>query len=134
MNAPKEFAKFKKLPALELDVTDELLRTLGEIDLFHALRQAAGIDNSRPASAAHVVALNLNHTQVTDAGLKALAPLKNLAALDLSQTMVHGPGLKDLASLKKLTSLNLMFTRVADADLKELAGLKKHWLFTSKDD
>ena len=40
---------------------------------------------------------------MTDAGLKELAPLKNLTALDLGDTQVTDAGLKELAPLKNLT-------------------------------
>ena len=69
--------------------------------------------------------LGLGHTQVTDAGLKELAELKNLQALDLSQNnLVTDAGLKELAGLKSLQKLTLHDTKVTDAGLKELAGLK----------
>jgi hypothetical protein len=37
---------------------------------------------------------------VTDAGLKELAPLKNLTYLNLGSTQVTNAGLKELATLK----------------------------------
>jgi len=67
--------------------------------------------------------LDLSGTAVTDAGLKELAPLKNLTSLDLFRTAVTDAGLKELAPLKHLTSLNLAHTKVTDAGLKELAQL-----------
>ena len=67
--------------------------------------------------------LSLSGPQVTDAGLKELAVLKNLTALRLS-ARVTDAGLKELAVLKNLTALDLNGTAVTDAGLKELAGLK----------
>ena len=43
-----------------------------------------------------VVAVLLSHTQVTDAGLKELAPLTELQALHLRRTQVTNAGLKEL--------------------------------------
>lgn len=62
---------------------------------------------------------------VTDAGLKELATLKNLQDLGLGSTKVTDAGLKELAGFKKLQKLNLNFTKVTDAGLKVLASLDK---------
>jgi len=65
---------------------------------------------------------------VTDAGLKELKDLKQLASLDLAHTGVTDAGLKELKDLKQLTSLYLGGTKVTDdgvADLqKALPGCK----------
>ena len=71
-----------------------------------------------------VVGVNLDGTKMTDAGLKELAPLKNLTTLNLGNTQVTGVGLKELAPLKNLTTLNLNSTRVTDAGLIELFAFK----------
>jgi hypothetical protein len=63
--------------------------------------------------------------EVTDAGLKHLAGLKQLRELDLSGTKVTDAGLKHLARLKQLQELGLGYTKVTDAGLKELAGLNQ---------
>jgi|GEM_PF-2505728 len=47
-----------------------------------------------------VIEVQLSNTKVTDAGLKELAPLKNLTTLDLGGTNVTDAGLKELAPLK----------------------------------
>ena len=62
--------------------------------------------------------------QFTDAGLKALAGLKNLTALDLSSTAVTAKGLRELVGLTNLTTLSLG-GKVTAQGLKELAPLKK---------
>ena len=67
-------------------------------------------------------ARSLHGTPVTDAGLKELAALKNLTTLNLIDTEVTDAGLKDLAGLKNLTTLCLYATPVTDAGLKELAA------------
>ncbi len=71
-----------------------------------------------------VVTVKLSDTDVTDAGLKELAPLKNLTTLYLGCTKVTDAGLKELAPLKNLTTLDLRATQVTGAGLKELAPLK----------
>jgi hypothetical protein len=68
--------------------------------------------------------LHLTSTKVTDAGLKHLTTLNNLSSLDLSHTQVTDAGLKHLTGLKNLSYLELCFTQVTDAGLKPLAGLK----------
>jgi internalin A len=70
-------------------------------------------------------ALNLMGTNVTDAGLKELTGLKQLQSLDLSYAQVTDRGLKHLAGLKQLQSLNLTQTEVTRAGLKKLSGLKQ---------
>ena len=70
-----------------------------------------------------VVEVNLNFTEVTDAGLKELAPLAHLQTLDLRFTEVTDAGLKELAPLTQLQTLDLGGTKVTDAGLKELAPL-----------
>ena len=44
----------------------------------------------------------------------------NVTALDLSRTQVTDAGLKELAGLKQLTTLDLRGAQVTDAGLKEL--------------
>jgi internalin A len=68
-----------------------------------------------------VIAVNLNFSKVTDAGLKELAPFKNLTTLSLGlATKVTDAGLKELAQFKNLTKLALGGTKVTDAGVKEL--------------
>jgi internalin A len=50
-------------------------------------------------------------TEITDAGLKELAGLKNLQWLDLSSTKITDAGLKELAALKNLQTLDLWRAR-----------------------
>ena len=71
-----------------------------------------------------VITVFLVDKQVTDAGLKELAGLKNLTRLVLVRAMVTDAGMKELAALKNLTDLSLGGTKVTDAGLKELAKLK----------
>jgi hypothetical protein len=123
----KELANVKSLRTLILPahlVTDANLRALREAGLLHRLYQAAGKGEQRPNSPADVRTLRLGYAHVTDAGLKELAPFRNLTFLDLTEVKVTDAGLKELAGFKKLSTLGLYRTRVTDAGLKELEPLQ----------
>ena len=64
--------------------------------------------------------LDLSETQVTDAGLKRIAELRELHSLSLDDTRVTDEGLKQLRGLKKLTMLAIIGTKVTPAGRKEL--------------
>lgn len=68
--------------------------------------------------------LNLARTHITDDGLKALEPLKNLRRLHLENTKIGDAGLVHLKGLANLEYLNLYATQVTDSGLDELKGLK----------
>jgi curved DNA-binding protein CbpA len=70
-----------------------------------------------------MIRVNLNATQVTDAGLNELAGLKYLLELDLSVTKVTDAGLTNLIGLPTLRNLNLYTTNVTDAGLRYLARI-----------
>jgi hypothetical protein len=72
-----------------------------------------------------LVWLNLANTSVTDAGLKALAGLKNLRRLHLEKTGVGDEGLAAVKGLGEIQYLNLYGTKVTDKGLANLSGLKK---------
>jgi len=57
---------------------------------------------------------------VTDAGLKELAPLKQLRELFLSGTRVTDVGMKELAGLTELRELSLANTQVTAAGVARL--------------
>ncbi len=92
------------------------------LDLRHTEVTDAGLKEL--AGLKSLQTLDLWGSKVTDAGLKELAGLKSLQTLELRNTQVTDAGLKELARLKSLQSLNLWGTKVTDAGLKELAGLK----------
>ena len=71
-----------------------------------------------------VAALNLAHTKVSDDGLKAVEPLKNLRRLHLENTKITDAGLTHLKNLSNLEYLNLYGTQVSDSGLSDLEGLK----------
>ncbi len=120
----KELAPLKNLTNIHLAATDANLRELRRLGLLHALHHASGKDRERPQSADDVVSLNLNSTNVTDAGLKELAVFENLNSLYLYDVGVTDAGLRELASCKNLTSLVLRGTKVTDTGLKQLAPLR----------
>ncbi len=72
-----------------------------------------------------IASLDLARTKVTDAGLKAVAAMKNLNELHLENTGISDAGLAHLAGLTSLEYLNLYNTKVTDAGLQKLAGLGK---------
>jgi hypothetical protein len=71
-----------------------------------------------------VASLNLARTKVTDDGLKALEPLKNIRRLHLENTRIGDAGLTHLKGLMTLEYLNLYGTQVTDSGLAQLEGLK----------
>ena len=82
--------------------------------------------------AALIVDAELARTQVTDAGLHALAAWENLRSLDLTRTSISSAGLAAIVNLGKLEKLNLTETAVDDsgvAQLKSVPGLRRVWLF-----
>ncbi len=72
-----------------------------------------------------IASLDLARTKVTDAGLKAVAAMKNLTELHLENTGITDAGLDHLTGLASLEYLNLYNTKVTDAGLPKLAGLSK---------
>jgi len=66
--------------------------------------------------------LELDSTQVTDIGLASLKGLTGLRALTLHDTQITDTGLVHLRNLKGLTQLDLGKTHVTDEGLSNLAG------------
>jgi len=56
----------------------------------------------------------------------------NVTTLDLGRTQVTDAGLKELAGLKQLTTLELRFTKVTVAGLKELRAALPECKITNK--
>jgi hypothetical protein len=67
-----------------------------------------------------LTSLNLSCTNVTDAGLKHLAPLQNLSTLILTDTRITDKGLSELGALKNLSVLILHSTDVSDGGIRAL--------------
>ncbi|MFT5192139.1 MAG: hypothetical protein ACI9DF_005179 [Verrucomicrobiales bacterium] len=79
--------------------------------------------------------LYLNKTQVTDAGIKHLAGLKQLRRLHLANTGITNAGVKHLEGLENLETLNIYGTKVSDdvlASLAKLPKLKKVFLYSTE--
>ncbi|MEE2707567.1 MAG: hypothetical protein VX988_10980 [Planctomycetota bacterium] len=82
-----------------------------------------------------VVLVDLNLSEVTDAGLMHLRGLKNLKELKLFRTKVTDAGLVHLKGLTGLEELNLTNTEITDAGLvhlKELSSLGILYLYGTK--
>lgn len=67
--------------------------------------------------------LRLCATGVTDAGMPALAALRDLQMLVLERTKVSGKGLASLAALPKLTHLSLRMSPVTDTGMEGIGQL-----------
>src|SRR5262249_28356701 len=65
------------------------------------------------------IGLDLDHSNVSDAGLRDLTGLDNLVLLGLASTQVTDAGLKELKHFPNLISLDLSDTQVTDVGLKE---------------
>ncbi len=104
------------LPVLhELAETFEL-EFLGPVADDH-LRHLAGLRN--------LLALRINHRQVTDAGLRHLAGLESLRVLELRGLPLTAAGVRHLAGLTHLCELHLRGTQVGDEGLEVVAGLRE---------
>ena len=64
--------------------------------------------------------LHLNHTRVSDDGLKQLVSLQHLEYLNLYGTAVTDAGLQSLARLPKLRTLYVWQTAVSESGLERL--------------
>lgn len=121
-----------KAAADKVNATGALLMPVaadGKAWRFTALNVAkdftdAGLDTLAPV-ADKIASLDLARTKVTDAGLKAVAAMKNLTELHLENTGIGDAGLDHLKGLANLEYLNLYNTKVTDAGLQKLAGMSK---------
>lgn len=73
--------------------------------------------------AGNITWLNLAGSQVTDAGLAALAGMPRLTSLHLERTGISDPGIAHLSGAQNLEYLNIFGTKVTDASLETLQGL-----------
>lgn len=67
-----------------------------------------------------LVTINLEYTEITDAGLTHLAGLRNIRTLVLRGTEITDEGLVQLEPLTTLTELDLEFTAVSDDGIARL--------------
>ncbi len=84
----------------------------------------AGLEPLAPI-ADKIASLDIARSKVTDAGLKAVAAMKNLKELHLEGTAISDVGIDHLRGLAELEYLNLYNTKVTDAGAAKLAGLSK---------
>ncbi len=111
-------AQLEKLRAgLEVNEQGEIV----EVDLNYTQITDAGLVHL--AGLTSLQTLALFNTQVTDAGLRHLKGLTSLQTLGLSNTQITDAGLVHLAGLTSLQGLNLSGTKITDAGLVHLKGL-----------
>ncbi|RYD26122.1 MAG: hypothetical protein EOP86_26405, partial [Verrucomicrobiaceae bacterium] len=107
-----------------------------EMDFSHSDRARADLKLAELAPIAlNLYALDFSRTNITDADLAHLAPMKNLARLLLSRTGISDAGLARLRTNTALEQLNLYNTNVTDGGLNALAdlkSLKKVYLWKTK--
>lgn len=121
----------EEITSFDLPVGDAGLKELAGLTNLRSLKLDGSVttgfirsSNTRPTDEEVQAYLNkLKERSVTDAGLKELAPFKNLATLTIHSDFVTDAGLKQLAPLKSLTTLDLRGCSITDAGLKELAAL-----------
>lgn len=68
--------------------------------------------------------LHADNTKITDAGLAHLSGMPSLIILNIENTQVSGKGIACLADLPELRLLNLNKTPITDSDLSYLKGIK----------
>jgi internalin A len=100
---------------------DDAFRRVHAVDLSET--KATDADVRRLSGLAELAELSLSFTNVTDAGLEPLAHLTNLHSLSLVHTQITDQGLKHLGKLSQLESLDLDDTQITDAGVRELTGL-----------
>ncbi|MCE9567515.1 MAG: hypothetical protein K8U57_36410 [Planctomycetes bacterium] len=93
-----------------------------KVELWESELTDAGLKELAPLT--QLTSLSIGGTKITDAGLKELAHFSDLTTLSLRETAVTDVGLKELANLKKLSELGLNETKITDVGLKELANIK----------
>jgi hypothetical protein len=99
--------------------------SLLQVSFAHRDEPAGDADVAMLSGAAdQIYALDLSGSKTSDAGLAALAALKNLSTLHLEMSAITDEGMAHLAGLGSLQYLNVYGTGVTDAGLKHVAGLK----------
>ena len=122
----------KKLSHLELtpgELSTEGVKELAAIKnlrTFALVLKFGAADGRVPPLTAldNLTSINLSHSQLSAAGLKAAGPAQNLTSLNLSVTNVTDAGLPTVAALENLSELDLSNASVTDAGLKHLGGAR----------
>lgn len=120
---PATMSKIRQTGALAMPLAQNTNLVEVDYNLLGDHIDDAQLSDLAPISA-QVATLNLAHTKITDDGLKAVEPLKNLRKLHLENTKIGDAGLTHLKDLTSLEYLNLYGTHVTDSGLEQLAGLK----------
>ncbi len=94
-----------------------------EIDLWNWNISDAGVKNL--AELKNLTHLNVGFSPVTGTGLRELKILKKLTHLRLDNTPIQDEDIAHLKDLPNLTTLSLSGTKITDAVVKELKTLKK---------
>lgn len=120
---PSTMSKIRQTGALAMPLAQNTNLVEVDYNLVGGQIADAQLGDLAPISS-QVATLNLAHTKITDDGLKAVEPLKNLRKLHLENTKIGDAGLTHLKDLTSLEYLNLYGTQVTDSGLEQLAGLK----------
>jgi hypothetical protein len=131
----KEVAKFQRLTMLCLQlcgkITDSGFKEVAKLQQLTSVNlESSNVSDAGLKELAQLTELNLNECKkITDAGLKEIAKLQKLTLLDLGGPFGNGAqitdsGLKDVAKLQQLTQLGLP-RFITDAGLKEVSQLKR---------
>jgi Leucine-rich repeat (LRR) protein len=117
-NGLKRLANFTKLKVLETSyrTNDEVLAEIARMPVREELNLGF-ISRITDAGMAHVAkmkqlkVLHINHTNLTDRGLKLLEPLPNLTVLDAQVLRkITDDGMRSISAHKNLIELNLWYT------------------------
>jgi hypothetical protein len=113
---PARFEFDKKL------LDDDLLTTLVAKGWLYGPTPQGALEK-KPATAAEVKHLNLERSQVTDRGMRAVLGFTNITSLFLAETQITDETFKQLSAFKKLTYVSMGKTKVTAAGLQGLADL-----------
>lgn len=112
------------LPQTDWEAGDQLFADLADAGLMHTYHVFYAAHDTRATRDDDVVRALFFYEKLTDAGLPALACLRNLKELTLPKSAISDAGMKTIAGFKKLESLGANDTQVGDQGLKTVAGLK----------
>ena len=72
-----------------------------------------------------VTTLDLDNTQITDAGARDIAQMQWLKWLSLDNTQITDVGARDIAQMQGLTELSLNNTQITDAGARDIAQMQE---------
>src|SRR5260221_3355990 len=124
LNEIKDLTNLRELSLRQSNITGQALGPFRRLRALDATLSKFNDQGMRSLEAMQDLRrLRLGDTNITDAGLAAIANLKNLEDLDLHGTAITDAGLAIVASLTGLKKLNLMGTDVTDAGIEKLSAL-----------